>query len=367
MIRLLTLVSKELGRSPGQRYRLEQWARHLSREHGIDLDFVPFESEALSRVLYQRGRLAQKAVLLLRDMARRALTVSRVRSYDGVVVYREAALLGPALYEEILARLGIPMVLDFDDAVWLQSGGSINGFFSKLRFPGKTARLCALAGSVSVGNEFLAQYARRYSTSVYVVPTTIDLESYHFQPQLPNNGEFIILWSGSQSTLMYLEQLREPIAQLARKRRVRVRIICNAPPSIRFEGAENEFVPWQEKGEAEELGKAHVGIMPLPDDPFARGKCALKALQYMAVGLPVVLSPVGVNAQVVRHGENGLWARSPQEWFDALNTLAETPELRVRLGREGRKTVETGYTAEIGAARFAEAVGRALNRDVRAA
>jgi glycosyltransferase involved in cell wall biosynthesis len=122
------------------------------------------------------------------------------------------------------------------------------------------------------------------------------------------------------------------------------------------------FIPWREVGEAETLGAAHVGIMPMPDDPFSRGKCALKGLQYMAVGLPVILSPVGVNAEVVDHGKNGLLASSSEEWVNALESLANSSELRTRLGTAGRLTIEQRYTAESSARGFAEAVKSGLRK-----
>lgn len=359
--RLLALVSKPKGRSPGQRYRLEQWARHLEVSHGLSLHFRPFESEGLTRVLYQPGRFLEKGARTLFDSVRRAGILAEAKRYDGVVLYREAALIGPPVLEELLSWMRVPLVLDFDDAIWMPSGGGVNGPFTRLRWLRKTQRICRLSTAVTVGNAYLAEYARAFAQDVSVVPTTIDLDSYPVLSEPRDDGLFTITWTGSHSTLMHLERVRPALELLARRRKVRVRVICDRPPERPFEGAETEFVSWSAATEAEDVAAGHVGIMPLPDNAFTRGKCSLKALQYMAVGRPVVLSPVGTNKQIVRHGVDGLFADSQEEWVHALDTLAGDASLRVKMGTRARETVEQGFSARRGAALFAEAVNRALS------
>lgn len=361
MIRLLALVQKPEGISPGQRFRLEQWAPHLRARHGISLEFAAFESPGLTRVLYEDGHVPEKAGRVVFDFVRRGLHVARSRRYDGVVLYREAALLGPALYERLLARAGVPTILDFDDAIWLESGGGRNGIFAKLRFPAKTAKLCELADAVTVGNAYLADWARSFNSNVHVVRTSIELARYPRIEPPPDDGVLRIGWTGSLSTMnQHLEPARTILERVAARRPVEVQVVCSEPPVRPFAGARNVFIPWRAATEAEDVARCHVGIMPLPDDPFARGKCGCKALQYMAVGRPVVVSPVGVNTEIVRSGENGLLAESEDEWVEALLRLGDSPELRARLGAAGRATVEAGYSAESAAAAFAAAVYSAV-------
>lgn len=363
MIRLLALVQKPEGVSPGQRFRLEQWAPHLRARHGIDLEFAPFESPGLTQVLYEPGRVPEKAVRVLHDFVRRAVDVAAAGRFDGVVLYREAALLGPAFYERVLALRGIPTVLDFDDAIWLESGGGRNGPFARLRFPSKTATLCGLVDAVTVGNGYLADWARRFNPNVHVVRTSIELAKFPVLPPPPDDGVLRIGWTGSLSTMnVHLEAARPFLEALGARRRVELQVVCSEPPARPFANVANVFIPWRPETEAEDVGRCHVGIMPLPDDAFARGKCGCKALQYMAVGRPVVVSPVGVNTEIVRQDVNGLLASTDEEWGDALNRLGDLPELRARLGVEGRKTVESGYSAESAAASFAEAVYGVLRR-----
>jgi glycosyltransferase involved in cell wall biosynthesis len=159
---------------------------------------------------------------------------------------------------------------------------------------------------------------------------------------------------------VHLEGARAALERLAQKRKIVVRVICNRPPAVPIRGAENVFVPWREENEAVEIGRAHVGIMPLPDEPFARGKCGLKALQYMATGRPVVISPVGVNREIVTSGENGILASTEDEWVAALEALAESAAFRKKMGAAGRRTVEQRYSAEVVAAKFASAIRTTL-------
>src|ERR1700687_2201218 len=148
MGRLLALVHKPLGLAPGQRFRIEQWAPLLASKHGVTVDFSIFESPQLTRVLYEPGKRPTKAAFLLRDSIRRRSVLALAKEYDAVLVYREASLLGPAVYERMLARSGKSIIFDFDDAIWLHNTGSVNGWFSRLRFPGKAATICRLASAV---------------------------------------------------------------------------------------------------------------------------------------------------------------------------------------------------------------------------
>jgi glycosyltransferase involved in cell wall biosynthesis len=260
------------------------------------------------------------------------------------------------VYERLLARSGKPIVFDFDDAIWIPDSRSVNGWFTRFRFPGKTATICRLASAVVVSNTYLAGYARRRNTDVHVIPSTVDLNLFPVQRPLDDEHPFVIAWTGSASTLAHLETARAAIERFGRKRKTVLRVICSRPPDRPFDGVDLQFVPWSAETEATSLGRSHVGIMPLPDDEYTRGKGGYKALLYMAVGRPAVLSPVGVNSEIVEHGRNGMLARSVDEWVMALDALAESRTLRDRVARAGRLTVEEGYSAESGAAAFAGVV-----------
>ena len=355
-IRVLALANKAAGLAPNQRYRFEQWAPWLERDHGIRIDLLPFESPQLSAILYAPGRFVSKAAWVAHDFLRRARSVQTSKRYDAVLVSREAALIGPAIYERLIAWSGTPIIYDFDDSIWSSAQEKTNGFFSRLHFHGKTSTICRLSAAVTVGNEFLADYARQRNRSVFVVPSSIELEDYPIIPEPAGGDRFIVCWTGSNSTRAHFEHARPALEALAKAVPLTVKVICNRPPDRPVAGAELRFVPWSASDEARELGDCHAGIMPLPDDEVTRGKCGMKALQFMAVGRPAVVSPVGVNTDIIEDGENGLLAAATGEFVEALLKLWTNPELRSRLGANGRRTIEERYSAPVASAKFAKAI-----------
>lgn len=362
-LRCLVLASKAPGLAPGQRFRFEQWAPHLARDHRIDLDLLPFESPALTEILYRPGQIARKAALTSYDFIRRARAVLIADEYDAVLVVREASLLGPALYERMIVRRGVPLIFDFDDSIWSSAQEQANGLFSRLHSYGKVKTICRLARAVTPGNEFLADYARAYNPAVHVIPTSIELNDYPVQPQLPADDPFTICWTGSTSTLAHFEHARDALEIVASQIPIRVRVICNSPPKRAIAGAETVFVPWSAQNEAIEVGACHIGIMPLPDDEVTRGKCGLKALQYMATGRPAVASPVGMNSDLIQHRVNGLLASTVDEWVAALLEMSRANSNRIAMGERARASVEAGYSAETVAAKFAKLLRSSVTGD----
>jgi glycosyltransferase involved in cell wall biosynthesis len=358
-LRLLTLVQKAVGIAPNQRFRHEQWAPHLAREHGITLEFEPFESPELTSVLYEHGQVLRKARLAARDALRRWSSRTRAAEFDGVVVLREAMLVGGAWLEGHLARRGVPLLYDFDDAIWEWELGGRNGVMTLARMPWKVGAICRHSAAVTVGNEYLADFARRHAAEVHVVRTSIDVDRFPEQAAPAADAPFTVVWTGSHSTLRHLERIRPALERLGARRALRLRVICDARPAP-FRHVELDFVPWRAATEAADLAAGHVGVMPLPDTAFTRGKCGCKALQYMAIGRPAVVAPVGINREIVRDGENGAWADGDADWERVLARLADDPAERARLGAAGRRTVLDGFTAASSAGAFAGVARRVL-------
>ena len=347
-MRLLAIVPSVYDTNPSQRFRIEQW-EPLLRARGVEITYKPFETKELNAVLYKQGRMSEKLRLVMKSLARRFSEVRAARDYDAVYVLREAALLGPPLFERWIARAGVPFIFDFDDAVFVPYVSPSNGYLSYLKFPGKTRSICRLAAHVMAGNEYLADYAREVNDRVTIVPTTIDTEKYAVAPRGTQNEMPVIGWSGSYSTAQHLATLRGALQRLARKERFLLRVI--GAPGFKIEDVNIEAIPWRPDTEVAELRTFDIGVMPLPDDQWSRGKCGLKALQYMALGVPTVCSPVGVNTEIIQDGANGLIAATEDEWVEKLTRLLRSAELRGRLGRAGRETVEERYSAEVQAPR----------------
>lgn len=346
-MRLLAIVPSVYDRNPSQRYRIEQW-EPLLRDLGVEITYQPFEDAGLNAVLYQPGRLPEKLRLVARALKRRLADVRRAREFDAVYVLREAALLGPPVFERLIARAGVPFIFDFDDAVFERYVSPSNGYLSYLKFPGKTRTICRLAAHVTAGNEYLADYARRVNPRVTVVPTTVDTSKYTVEGRAPNEVP-VIGWTGSYSTVQHLDTLRPALRRLARAERFRLRVV--GAPGYKIDGVDVEALAWRSETEVDDLRPLDVGVMPLPEDRWSRGKCGMKALQYMGLGVPTVCSPVGVNSSIIREGENGMLAASEDEWVAKLTRLLRDPALRARLGRAGRVTVEEKYSAAVQAPR----------------
>src|SRR5215204_915794 len=350
-MRVLALMPALYDTSPGQRYRLEQW-EPLLRERGVDITFASFEDEELHALLYKRGLMGKKLRLVTRGLGRRLSLVRKVKDYDLIYILREAALLGPPVFERLIAQSGVPMVFDFDDAIFVSYRSPSNGYLSYLKFASKTKTICRIASHVMVGNPYLAEYARQVNDRVTVIPTTIDTEKFKVPPPRGKSGPPVIGWTGSYSTVQHLDTMRGALKRLAEKESFRLRVI--GTPAYECAPVDVEAMPWRADTELEDLGEIDVGVMPLPDDRWSKGKCGLKALQFMALGIPTVCAPVGVNTDIIQDNENGFLAATEAEWVDKLSRLLRSAELRGRLGDAGRATIEQKYSAAIQAPRVYE-------------
>jgi glycosyltransferase involved in cell wall biosynthesis len=351
-VRVCALVPYALDTTPSQRFRLEQWAPHLAAQ-GIVLELLPFADRQLMDRLYAAGGTGSKATGLAAACLRRARAFPAVRRADVVVVHRAACLAGPALFERLLSALGRPLVYDFDDALFLLHASGANRRYAWLKAPGKTEALCRLSRQVVVANEGLAAWARGLNPNVTVVPSSVDVE--RFRPSGETRyGRLVIGWTGSSTSQTHLEGFAPVLRAVLTHVTAELHVHSDRRPELG--DLPHVWHPWSPENEPQVLAQFDVGIMPMPDDPWARGKSAMKALLYMAMGLPVVASPVGTAGEVVVHEENGLLARTAEEWFTCLERLAEDPALRERLGGAGRALVEERYSATGSAALFAGAL-----------
>jgi glycosyltransferase involved in cell wall biosynthesis len=272
---------------------------------------------------------------------------------DAVIVQRK---LLPAWAVALLRSRVRRLVYDFDDAVWGRDSYSAKGFTD----PNRAARFRAIvraADLVVAGNDYLAAEARRWTDPgrVLVIPTSVDVAKY---PQSAARGDGLrLVWVGSSSTLRGLELFAPTLSAVGRAvPGVRLKLICDR--FLQIPDVPVEPCPWSEATEPAEIADADVGIAWVPDDPWSRGKCGLKVLQYQAAGLPVVANPVGVQAAFVQPGETGVRAATPEEWVSAVRQLAADPELRRRLGEAGRRQVEASYGVGAGVRGWLAALDR---------
>jgi glycosyltransferase involved in cell wall biosynthesis len=250
--------------------------------------------------------------------------------YDGVIVQRWAMGSFPTI--EFLS--GRPRVWDIDDAIWLNAPGFV------------VRRFAASFDLVICGNQFLADHASRWNRQVVIIPTAVDTE--RFCPSGPPNGQGIICWSGSKGNLKYLYKVADSIKVVLEKHRnARLRVVCDCAPDFRdLDPRRIDYVPWTPVSEVSALRTASVGIMPLEDTEWCEGKCSYKLLCSMACGLPVVASPVGMNAEVLSRNSVGLAATRADQWVDALDWILRNPCEADAMGCSGRDLVVSTYSVD---------------------
>ena len=358
-IRVCAFTLYPYDKAPHLRFRIEQWEPYLESE-GIIVDYFPFADSALVNVLHKGGHLASKFKNLSLAYFRRFKHLFVSSKYDVVLIHRASMIGGPAIIERLLYLMKRPIIFDFDDAIFLTNTSNENKFFGWAKFAGKTKTICRLSSVVTTGNAWLAEYANRYNENTHVVPTSIDTNRY--KPILKNGlkGRRIIVgWTGSSTSQYHLEEFEPVLQKLLRSRDVEIRVISNREPS--FEKLPYVWREWLAETEVKEISEIDIGIMPNPDDEWSKGKCALKALQYMSVGVPAVCSDIGANREVIKHGKNGFLAKTTEDWLKYLKALIDDAEKRKTLGKAARESVVNSYSAEKCAKLFANAVRQTLS------
>ncbi|MFP5238824.1 MAG: glycosyltransferase family 4 protein [Acidobacteriota bacterium] len=357
MPRLLALtVRPSLG--PDTRYRIEQYVEPLAAL-GIQVDVHHLFNDAYYRLQQAPGSEARKGLGALAGFCRRLADLAlHARAYDGVWVCRELFPLGPPLLERLLFALNPRVILDIDDAIYLHDATNTGFIHSRLRDFGKLGRIAGRFSAVVCGNAFLADYFRGRNPRVSVVPTVVPMSRYGAIPHR-ESPTVRIGWIGTPGNAPHLEAVRPALEALARRRGFATRVVgLNRPLGWNLPGLVQ--LPWSLDRELDYFSDFDIGIMPLQDFAFARGKCAFKIIQYMAAGIPVVASPVGSNLDVVRHGENGFLAAGTEEWVSSLQALLDDAALRIQIGERGRETVREGFSLESQAGRYAEIIKEAL-------
>lgn len=352
-MRILILAMHAPDQAPGQRFRFEQYLGAL-RDRGAEVDFSWLVDADAARTLYSPGNVGKKAALALRSVLVRAMQIPSLRKYDVVFVQRQALFIGGPFMERLAKRAGARLIYDFDDAIWINDASAFNRRFGWLKNPSKVPRIVEMADLVIAGNRYLADFALQRNSNVTVVPTTIDTDTYIPRPAPRTEGPVCIGWSGSFSTIEHFKTGLPALRRIREKFGDRVRFRVIGDGSYRNDELGIVGLPWKAATEIEDLHDIDIGMMPLPDDEWARGKCGLKGLQYMALGIPTIMSPVGVNGEIIQHGRNGFLAGTDDEWVEALSALVENQELRAQVGAAGRRTVEEKYSVHAWRTRFCD-------------
>ena len=349
---ILFIVPYPIDKAPSQRFRFEQYFSALQKK-GITVTVKPFLSNEIWDILYLPGRFPRKASAIIGGLFKRFFLLFTLKKYDYIFIHREATPIGPAFFEYFAARwLKKKIIFDFDDAIWIPNFSEANSFFSFLKGYSNVKHICKWVYKISCGNEYLCDYARQYNGNVVYNPTTIDTEHYHNEVKDQDTQNFVIGWTGSHSTIRYIEEVIPVLSELEKKYTFQFMVISDLKPAYNLKSL--VYHKWNKHSEIEDLLKFNIGIMPLKDDKWANGKCGFKALQYMALGIPALVSPVGVNTRIVDDKINGFICTSPEDWKNAIEAIMKDKNLNKEIAKNTRIKIENQYSVKSNTANFIE-------------
>jgi glycosyltransferase involved in cell wall biosynthesis len=341
-MRILFLAPYPVKEAASQRYRFEHYLPYLE-SRGIQYSYKPFLGNNTWKIFFKPGNVLKKITGLAGGYLRRWLLMFTIPGYDYVYIHREAAPIGPPVFEWIIARLYRKKIIyDFDDAIWIPFSSQYNKMPIWLRWFQKAGAICKWSYKVSTGNEYLAAFARKYNKNVVVVPTVVNTDLTHNRLQEHETAHPVIGWTGTFSTLKYIDIVLPVLQKLQERYDFPFLVIADVDPQLPLKNY--RFIRWKKETEAEDLLQMHIGLMPLYDDEMSRGKCGFKAIQYMSLGIPPVVSPVGVNSTIVDDMKNGFICTDPEEWKSTLEKLLIDATLRQQIGRAARQKIELAYS-----------------------
>lgn len=343
-IRVAFLTIFENGVAPNQRYRLEGYTNR--EDFPFQYKYFPILKKSEVNNFYGK-EISPKILLAFKFFFRRVFHLFYLKKYDVVVVARETIPFGTYFFEFIIKKvLKKKLIYDFDDAIWIKTISEGNKRFSFLKSASKYSQIMKIADVVIAGNKFLAEYAKKQNTNVVIIPSCVDLDIYKLSTKVLNE-KVCIGWSGSESTLSQLLSIIDVLEQLQTKytNDIYFKVISSRNDFL-VNGLQIKSVKWNAKDEIKELQEFDIGIMPLVYNEWSKGKCSMKGIQYMGLGIATVMTNIGTNKEVIQHGENGFLADTSAEWVDCLSILIDDLLLRNKMGMAGRKTVEEKYSLQ---------------------
>ncbi len=344
MKNVLILAAHRSQRSPSQRYRFEQYLPFLE-EHRFSFTFSPLLNQADDALFYSSGNFIKKVIILLKTLWIRWKDIQRFKNFDIIFIQREALFFGTSYVEKRAAKSGAKVIFDFDDSIWLADTSPGNKKFEWVKNPLKFFDTIQYASKVIAGNTYLASKANALEKTI-IIPTTIDT-NFHRPNRSTKSDEMITIgWAGSISTLKHFETLLPVLLKLQVEFGDKICVKLMGQKTYSHPQLKTISVNWSHTEEVAILNSFDIGIMPLPNDEWANGKCGLKALTYMACGIPTVASSVGVNKEIITHGETGFLATTEEEWLLFLRQLITNQTLRTQLGNAGYKRILEAYSVE---------------------
>jgi glycosyltransferase involved in cell wall biosynthesis len=326
---------------------------------------MPFITSRQYARLYDRSSLSRNAIGIGLSAAARLRQLISAGRYDVLFIQREAALIGPPLFERVVSRLfRKPMVLDIDDPLWVHYESPVYGRLgSRVRCLGKTKELIKGAAHVICGNGFIAEYVSSLGSSATVLPTIVDTDSFSPKARPLTGAPPVIGWIGTHTTLPYLESISQALERLAERHRFRLKVVGGGR-ALKLRGVDVEEMSWSLNREVEDFRSLDIGLYPLSEDGWSRYKSGFKAIQYACCGVPFVASPVGIVREIAERSGAAFLAASQQDWFESLDKLLGDQSLRYGMGEAGRAYALRNFSLKDQAAKLGEILFSASTRRV---
>ncbi len=341
MKRLLVVCPHPENVAPGQRLKYEQYLDHW-RANGYEVVVSPFMTRRFQSIVYQPGRIPEKVFWVGWGYVRRIRDLLRLPFYDGAYIFLWVTPFGLPFFEALFAWTARRFVYDIDDMVFLGHSSEANRFIQVLKGRKKMIFLMRKADHVVVCTPHLEAFVQQHNPNTTDISSTIDTDRYAPVNPYSNARRLTLGWSGSHSTANYLHLLDDVLLELAQEIDFQLKVIGD--PDFTVDGVDVLAQEWRERTEVQDLQAIDIGLYPLPDEEWVLGKSGLKALQYMALGIPTVATGIGANSRIIEDGENGFLVSDPGEWKRCLLQLASDPELRRRIGHNATRTVSERFS-----------------------
>jgi glycosyltransferase involved in cell wall biosynthesis len=362
--RILILCPYPYDKAAGQRLKYEQYLSNWQKS-GFEITLSSYMSDSLWSVAYKKGNFFKKVQGIFRGHFLRFLDIFRIKNFDIVYVFQWTTPFGTHLYDIVIRKLAKKIVFDLEDLVTLSekesSHESSNKLLTLLRSKRKTEFLVKNSDHVITSSNYLNELCiklNKNSSSTFI-SSSVDTNKFLPINNYTNDKIIKIGWTGTFSSKAYLDLLVPVFTKLKKRNNFRVKVISNFDYEIH--GIDCETVYWTKKKEVEDLQEIDIGVYPLEDNQWVLGKSGLKAIQYMAFGIPTVASNVGSNSEIITHLENGWLVNTEEEWLKALETLINEPALRKRLGKNARKTVQERYSLDTIGSKYLNILNEQVN------
>jgi glycosyltransferase involved in cell wall biosynthesis len=339
--KLLIICPHPVGYAPGQRLKYEQYFE-IFRQEGYDITVSPFMTKSFQKIVYKQGKLIQKTFWTVAGYLIRVRDLFRMRRYDVVYSFLWVAPFAPPVFEILTRKLAKKLIYDIDDLVFLNPPSSTNPLIHYLRSPKNHICLMKGADHVITCTPYLDSFVRKYNIKTTDISSTINTSLYKPKIDYEVEKKLVIGWSGSHSTAKYLHLLDDVLKELSQSHSFTLLVMGDE--HFTLPGVEVKAIPWKEEYEVDVISSFDVGLYPLPNEEWILGKSGLKALQYMAAGVPTVATAIGTIFRIIQNEENGFLVNTAEEWKEVLIQLIKNKSLRQRIGESAAKTVEEKYS-----------------------